>query len=32
MLDALSSEITPDAQRAKLELIVRPAEKVWCHA
>jgi 5-methyltetrahydropteroyltriglutamate--homocysteine methyltransferase len=26
------NEITPDAQRAKLELIVRTAEKVWGHA
>jgi len=26
------NEITPDAQRAKLELIVRVAEKVWGHA
>ena len=25
------NEITPDAQRAKLELIVRTAEKVWGH-
>ncbi len=26
------NEITPEAQRAKLELIVRTAEKVWGHA
>jgi len=26
------NEITPDAQRAKLELIVRTAERVWGHA
>ena len=26
------NEITPDAQRAKLELIVRTAQKVWGRA